>query len=106
MISYAMSVCAFGTEFNPESAEALRKSKFRNLELSLRSYIADNEKSRAAAAVTRELLADGTMQQLKCESRPVDPLFSIRQNERSVWFLENCDRLVPEMEAFRIPGGR
>ena len=42
MISYALSVCAFGTEFNPGSAAALRKSKFRNLELSLRSYFADD----------------------------------------------------------------
>ena len=294
MISYAMSVCAFGTEFNSESAEALRKSKFRNLELSLRSYFADDEKSRAAAALTRELMAEGTIRaasvhlpfcgegvswdpsepdeekrrevvarhirlirknaglmgpmatlhastepplsehpqrigqvcksieellptarelgfiinveflprtcvgnsaeellqivsnfdpsevgicldvnhimdrapelpqlidtlaprirsfhlsdydgidelhwlpgqgcidwcevmkhiraiehdlllilettrQLKRDSRPVDPLFSIRQNERAVWFLENCGRLVPEMESFRIPGGR
>ena len=294
MISYALSVCAFGTDFTPETAAALRQSKFRNLELSLLSYFADDEKSRAAAALTRELLAENTIRaasvhlpfcganlnwdpssldeaerrevverqirlirkcsdlmgpmvtlhasteppleehpqrigqvcksieellptarelgfiinveflprtcvgncaeellqivshfdpsevgicldvnhimarwrelpqlidtlaprvrsfhlsdydgidethwlpgqgiigwrevmkhiraidhdlllilettrQLKRDSRPIDPLFSIRQNERSVWFLENCDRLVPEIESFRIPGGR
>ena len=52
------------------------------------------------------LLILETTRQLKRDSRPIDPLFAIRQNERAVWFLENCGRLVPEMESFRIPGGR
>ena len=52
------------------------------------------------------LLILETTRQLKRPSRPIDPLFAIRQNERAVWFLENCGRLVPEIEAFRFPGCR
>ena len=52
------------------------------------------------------LLILETTRQLKRPSRQIDPLFAIRQNERAVWFLENCARLVPEIEAFRFPGCR
>lgn len=50
------------------------------------------------------LLILETSCQLKRDSRPVDPLFSLRQNERACWFLENCERLQPEFEAFELPG--
>jgi sugar phosphate isomerase/epimerase len=50
------------------------------------------------------LLILETIWQLKYPYREVSPYFSLRQNERAVWFLENCERLVPEIEAFRIPG--
>ena len=45
-----------------------------------------------------------TARQLKHDRREIDPVFALRQNERACWFLENCDRLVPEIEKFRIPG--
>ena len=50
------------------------------------------------------LLILETTWQLKHAKREIDPIFALRQNERACWFLENCDRLVPEIEAFRIPG--
>ena len=50
------------------------------------------------------LLILETSWQLNSKSRPIDPLFSLRQNECACWFLENCDRLVPEIEKFQIPG--
>ncbi len=50
------------------------------------------------------LLTLETTWQLKRDSRPVDPLFSLRQNERACWYLENCERLQPEFEAFELPG--
>lgn len=33
-----------------------------------------------------------------------DPAFALRQAEREAFFLENCDTLIPQFEAFRIPG--
>ena len=50
------------------------------------------------------LLILETSWQLRREKRPVDPIFSIRQNERACWFLENCEKLIPQIESFRIPG--
>ena len=50
------------------------------------------------------LLILETTWQLKRANRQVDPIFSLRQNERAIWFMENCEKLVPEIEAFRIPG--
>ena len=50
------------------------------------------------------LLILETTWQLRRENRQIDPIFSLRQNERACWFLENCERLVPQIEAFRIPG--
>ena len=50
------------------------------------------------------LLILETAMQLKHPSRPVDPLFAVRQNEKACWFLENCEKIQPEIEAFRIPG--
>ena len=50
------------------------------------------------------LLILETTWQLTRANRAVDPLFSLRQNERAIWFLENCERLVPEIQAFQIPG--
>jgi len=44
--------------------------------------------------------------QLKSQSRSIDSLFSLRQNEKACWFLENCERLVPQMEQFPIPGNQ
>jgi sugar phosphate isomerase/epimerase len=45
-----------------------------------------------------------TTWQLSHAKRVIDPIFALRQNERACWFLENCDRLVPEIEKFQIPG--
>ncbi len=50
------------------------------------------------------LLILETAWQLKHGSRPVDPVFSLRQNERACWFLENCERLQTEFDAFELPG--
>ena len=50
------------------------------------------------------LLILETSMQLKHRSRPVDPLFAVRQNEKACWFLENCEKIQPEIETFRIPG--
>ena len=50
------------------------------------------------------LLILETGYQLKLPTRPVDPQFAFRQNERAVWFLENCENLVPQIENFRMPG--
>lgn len=49
------------------------------------------------------LLILETTRQLKHDSRPVDPVFSLLQNERAVWFMENCETLVPQIEKFSIP---
>ena len=45
-----------------------------------------------------------TTWQLSHAKRVIDPIFALRQNEKACWFLENCDRLVPEIEKFQIPG--
>lgn len=50
------------------------------------------------------LLILETSWQLNSKSRPIDPLFSLRQNECACWFMENCDRLLAEQKAFHIPG--
>ena len=50
------------------------------------------------------LLILETTWQLNSKSRPIDPIFSLRQNECACWFLENCDRLLAEQKAFQIPG--
>jgi sugar phosphate isomerase/epimerase len=52
------------------------------------------------------LLILETSCQLKSPSRTIDPLFSLRQNEKACWFLENCEQLVPQMEQFQIPGNQ
>ena len=44
--------------------------------------------------------------QLKRDSRPIDPLFAIRQNEKACWFLENCEKIMPEISTFQIPGNQ
>ena len=33
-----------------------------------------------------------------------DPFFSFRQNEKACWYLENCERIQPEMDSFLLPG--
>lgn len=50
------------------------------------------------------LLILETSWQLNSKSRPIDPIFSLRQNECACWFLENCERLLEEQKAFHIPG--
>ena len=42
--------------------------------------------------------------QLKHKRREIDPQFVIRQNENACWFVDNCERLQPEMGSFRLPG--
>ena len=50
------------------------------------------------------LLILETLSQLKSSKRPIDPLFSLRQNEKACWFLENCEKILPEIDSFQIPG--
>lgn len=50
------------------------------------------------------LLILETTWQLVRSNREIDPFFALRQNERACWFLENCETLVPQIEAFRLPG--
>lgn len=50
------------------------------------------------------LLILETAWQLRRSNRETDPVFSIRQNEKACWFLENCEELLPRIEAFQIPG--
>ena len=42
--------------------------------------------------------------QLKHKRREIDPQFVIRQNENACWFVDNCERIQPEMGSFRLPG--
>ena len=50
------------------------------------------------------LLILETTCQLTHTRREIDSIFALRQNERACWFLENCDKLMPEIEKFQIPG--
>ena len=34
----------------------------------------------------------------------IDPVWELRQLETATWFLENCDQLIPQIRAFKIPG--
>ena len=52
------------------------------------------------------LLILETSRQLKSPSRPIDPLFSLHQNEKACWFLENCEALLSRIEKFQIPGNK
>lgn len=52
------------------------------------------------------LLILETSMQLNSINRSVDPIFAIRQNENACWFLENCERIQPEMAAFKLPGNQ
>lgn len=36
--------------------------------------------------------------------RTADPILALRQGEMATWYLENCERLAPEIALFRIPG--
>ena len=50
------------------------------------------------------LLILETTLQLTRQSRQIDPIFALRQNENAIWFMENSDRIVEEQKAFHIPG--
>ena len=50
------------------------------------------------------LLILETTWQLTRSSREIDPLFALKQNERACWFLENCETILPQINAFRLPG--
>ena len=50
------------------------------------------------------LLILETTCQLTHSRREIDSIFALRQNEKACWFLENCDKIVPEIEKFQIPG--
>ena len=50
------------------------------------------------------LLILETEWQLKLKTRAVDPRFAFRQNERVVWFLENCEKIMPQIKDYQIPG--
>ena len=56
-------------------------------------------------AIGRDLLLIlETTWQLRRENREISPLFALRQNEKACWFLENCERLQSEFDAFKLPG--
>ena len=61
MITYALAVCAFGSYITPKAAEALRKSKFRNYELSFGTLAANDERGESSIALTRKLIAEGVI---------------------------------------------
>lgn len=61
MISYAVSVGSFGGYMTPALANAFRKSKLRNLELSFHPYTEAGEEVRLSAGLTRELIREGKM---------------------------------------------
>ena len=50
------------------------------------------------------LILETAPQLTQAAKRSIDPIFALRHNERACWFLENCHKLVPEIETFRIPG--
>ena len=52
------------------------------------------------------LLILETTWQLRRENREISPLFALRQNEKACWFLENCERLQAEFDAFKLPGNQ
>ncbi len=39
-----------------------------------------------------------------CVSHIADPLFSVRQTESAIWFLEHCETVAPQIREFQIPG--
>lgn len=51
------------------------------------------------------LLILETQNQLGIKTNHIaDPLFGIRQAEFHIWFLENCENIMPSVSNFRIPG--
>ncbi len=50
------------------------------------------------------LLIHETFWFLKYPDHPVDPVWQLKLLEKSTWFMENCEKLMPEMEKFQIPG--
>lgn len=61
MISYAVSTGSFTGYMTPALAEAFRKSKLRNLELSFTPYIENTEESRLSAELLRSLIREGAV---------------------------------------------
>ena len=60
MITYALTAPSpFGKYISESVAAAIRKSKFRNFELTFSQYIKDDEQSRTAARLTRQLIDEG-----------------------------------------------
>ena len=51
------------------------------------------------------LLISETVNQLGTKvSHVASPYFGLRQTEKAIFFLERCSGLIPEEEAFHIPG--
>ena len=63
MYSYALSLAHIGNFVTPEVVPALRRTKFRNYELSFVTCIEDStdEQARLSSRLTRELIAEGTI---------------------------------------------
>ncbi|MBE6406954.1 MAG: sugar phosphate isomerase/epimerase [Lentisphaerae bacterium] len=60
MISYAVSDSVASSPYvTPALAEAFRKSKFRNLEISFLACVEENEEARLACSLMRSLLKEG-----------------------------------------------
>lgn len=61
MISYAISMACCGKVMTRELANAFRKSKLRNVEITLAVYTQENEISRESEKLTLELIGEGTI---------------------------------------------
>ena len=61
MISYAVSMACCGKVMTRELANAFRKSKLRNVEITLAVYTQENEISRESEKLTLELIGEGTI---------------------------------------------
>lgn len=62
MISYALSTSAITTTYlSQASVEALRKSKIKNLEISLHPFVENVEEAVISQTLTRQLLREGTI---------------------------------------------
>lgn len=45
-----------------------------------------------------------TVWQLQSNNHHVDPIWQLRDLEKACWFLENCEKIIPEIRDFQIPG--
>ena len=61
MISYAVSLGSFGGLMTPALADAFRKSKLHNLELSFTPYTEESAQAEVSRELTRSLLKEKTV---------------------------------------------
>lgn len=51
-----------------------------------------------------KLIFETQFQLEKSWSHVADPYFTLRQTEAAAWYLENCETVIPAIEAFKLPG--